>query len=84
MIEFEAPQINPSLTDYTQLPSLMKESTRSIGYMIKLGTEFTDTGISEVDTTITPKLKKMLGSTWPRVITGYSTLLWFSFKVSFN
>ena len=34
MIEFSSPQVDPSVTDYTEIPLLLKNATKSIGFMI--------------------------------------------------
>lgn len=82
MIEFSSPQVDPTMTEYTALPKLMEDSSNSIGFMISLGKKFTDTGIATIDSTIMPKLKKMLpGGVWPRIIPGYASLMWFAGQV---
>lgn len=83
IIGFDAPQVDPTMTEYTALPQLMKDSSKSIGFMISLGKRFVDCGIAEIDSMILPKLKKMLPrGVWPRIIPGYGSLLWFSYQVS--
>ena len=82
MIEFAAPQLGVSMSEYTKLPQLITEATAAIGFSISLGHKFIHEGISEIDDHIFPKLKEMLPEgVWPRVVPGYATLLWFTEQV---
>ena len=76
------PQLSSSVAEYRELPEIMTEATRSIGFFISLGETFLTEGISDIDATIFPKIKEMLPTgIWTRVLPGYATLLWFTEKV---
>ena len=82
MIEFSLPQLDPSVTEYTNLPALMENSVKSIGFLISLGKRFVTSGITEIDEVLTPRLKMMLPKgIWPRIVPGYALLLWFAYQV---
>ena len=75
------PQLSSSVAEYSELPEIMAEATRSIGFFIRLGETFLT---EDIDTTIFPKIKEVLPTgIWPRVLPGYATLLWFTEKVLF-
>lgn len=83
LIGFHPPQVDPTTTQYCSLPQLMNQAKSAIGFMISLGKKFSETGISEIDMYIKPKLKSMLpNGVWPRVIPGYASLIWFTYEVS--
>lgn len=84
MIEFGDPPLSFTFSDYTDINELSKCSSSSIGFCISLGEKFTGEGISEVDSTIIPLLKELMGPTAnisPRVIPSYAILYWFASKV---
>jgi hypothetical protein len=83
LIGFDLPQVDPTMTDYCNMPQLMTDSTLAVGYMISLGSKFVQCGISEIDNSIMPKLNKMLpDGVWPRIVPGYASLMWFTYQVS--
>ena len=55
MIEFSLPQLDPSVTEYTNLPALMENSVKSIGFLISLGKRFVTSGITEINEVLTPQ-----------------------------
>ena len=73
------------MAKYVQFTGLVKKSSSAIGKMIGLGKKFIETGISELDSYILPKLRSMLstyGSIVPRVLPSYAVLMWFTLEVN--
>ena len=73
------------MAEYVQFTGLVKKSSSAIGKMIGLGKKFIETGISELDSYILPKLRSMLstyGSIVPRVLPSYAVLMWFTLEVN--
>lgn len=61
---------------------LMEQSSSAIGYIISLGETFIKDSHDEMDNSILPKLKQILGEEVPpRVRTCYGMLMWFVLKV---
>ena len=75
LVEFPPPCLDMPMADYVQFTGLVNKSSSAIGKMIGLGKKFIETGISELDSYILPKLRSMLstyGSIVPRVLPSYA------------
>lgn len=73
------------MADYAKLPPLLDQAGSSIGQIIRLGKEFVDRGIDEMDTVVKPLLVPLLGGcVIPRIISSYTIFLWFAFEVLFQ
>lgn len=59
------------------LGALRKKASAAIGWAISLGKKFRSTGVMEINTVLLPKLHPKLKGLEPRLITGYSILLYF-------
>lgn len=82
MINFRAPQIQMTLSNYMEIVNLQKVAGSCVGFFITLGEEFFTSGISEVDNDLLPMMTGKVGSDVnPRVIPSYAMLLWFTLKV---
>ena len=84
LIKFSDPPLSFTFSDYTVINELSKCSSSSIRFCISLGEKFVTEGITEVDDTIIPLLKGLIGPTAnvsPRVIPSYAILYWFASKV---
>lgn len=88
MIPFSDPPLGEDLSTedlqvFSSLPNLYIEASRSVGFIIRLGDVLKESGFQEIRTDIYPFVKTSLqGHCHPRVIMGYSVMLWFTYKVS--
>ena len=82
IIEFKPPALSMSVSDYLEIVESQKEASRSIGIAVKLGNEFFDSGIKDIDGSLLPLLKEKADvNVIPRVLPSYAIMLWFSIKV---
>ena len=71
-----------SVSDYLEIVESQKEASRSIGIAVKLGNEFFDSGIKDINGSLLPLLKEKADvNVIPRVLPSYAIMLWFSIKV---
>ncbi len=81
-MEFTGPCLDISMTSYSELPKLLKQSTSAVGSFIAIGKAFVERGSIEMDSVILPKLRDMLHSAViPRVLPSYAILFWFTMEV---
>ena len=84
LIQFASPCLDPNIVEFTKLNSLFPDVSKAIGFCIGLGEKFVKVGIEEMSQEIIPFVKECLkGVAFPRVLTSYSILLWFTEKVCF-
>ena len=88
MIPFCDPPIGGDLSAeeleiFSSLPRLYTEASRSVGFMIQLGNSLQETGFDEIRRDVYPFVKQALQENChPRVMMGYSIMLWFTYNVS--
>lgn len=68
---------------YQTLLDSVDEVSTAAGMVVRLGKEFTSPGVNEIVTSIEPRVTKILGQApvLHQLHVGYSTLLYFTFKV---
>ena len=60
----------------------MEKCSSSLGYIVSLGEIFVKQGHLDIDKTISPKIKEVLGlNVSPRIHSCYCILMWFVLKV---
>lgn len=68
--------------EYTKFPDLLDKASSAVGYIIGLGEIFCEIGISDIDKTLLPELRNLIGDhAIPRVLPSYAILLWFTLEV---
>ena len=78
------PRLDSEVKHFKMLKRLMEESSSTMGYIISLGESFIKDSHEEMDKSILPKLKEILGGKVPpRVQTCYGMLMWFVLKVTY-
>ena len=70
------------LEHFSKLSELFDAASSSVGSVIKLRTLLKEEGFKEIRSTCVTTVQFALGgSTHPRVVIGYATLLWFTEQV---
>lgn len=88
MIPFCDPPIGGDLSAedlevFSSLPRLYTEASHSVGFIIQLGNILQETGFDEICRNVYPFVKECLQEhCHPRVMMGYSVMLWFTYNVS--
>lgn len=67
---------------FSSLPKKYADASRAVGFVIRLGYELCETGFDEIRREFYPYVRDTLQSLChPRILLGFSTLLWFTSKV---
>jgi hypothetical protein len=62
---------------FLELSALKKKASASLGWAISIGNTFRSTGVGAINGVLLPKIHPRLVGAEPRMITGYSILLYF-------
>ena len=77
------PRLQTALSDYASLNQSIEEATASIPFFIRLGDDFMNRGMKEIDNSVVPYLLRIFpkDSVHSRTIPSYSVLKWFTDEV---
>lgn len=85
MIPLKNPKISPSNADqaaaFQQLPDHLEAASSMAGIIVRIEKDLIDGGRMEILETINPMLFDVVGISNPRIVTGCSILLYFTYKV---
>jgi len=85
LIPFKNPKVGPSNADqaaaFQQLPDHLEAASSMAGAVIQIEKDLIDGGRMEILESINPMIFDVVGISNPRVVTGFSILLYFANKV---
>ena len=82
LIEFQQPPLKMGLSTFIDLAESWKACSSCVGFCIGLGERFFNTGIKDVDNTLTPYIiSRAADGVSPRVFPSYASLFWFAKEV---
>ena len=85
LIPFKNPKVGPSNADqaaaFQQLPDHLEAASSMAGAVVRIEKDLIDGGRAEILELINPMLFDVIGISNPRVVTGCSILLYFTYKV---
>ena len=85
MIPFKNPKVGPSNADqaaaFQKLPDCLEATSSMAGAIVRIEKDLIDGGRTEILEILNPMLFEVVGVSNPRVVTGCSILLYFTYKV---
>jgi len=82
MIQFDAPSISFTLSDYMEIVDLWENCSSCVGFCVLLGQKFFSVRTEEIDDSILPMLTKSSDGLIARVLPSYAILYWYCKQVS--
>ena len=81
VVPFSVPKIGAKSAaeceSFLELAALKKKASASLGWAISIGDKFKTTGVGAINGVLLPKIHPRLVGAEPRMVTGYSILLYF-------
>jgi len=85
LIPFEDPKVGPNDAEkaiaFQKLSGCLEAASSMAGSIVKIEKDFKDSGYTEILNVLNPILYNTAGPSNPRVVTGCSILLYFTYKV---
>lgn len=85
LVPFKNPKVGPSNADqaaaFQQLPDRLEAASSMAGAIVRIEKDLINGGRTEILELINPMMYEVVGISNPRVVTGCSILLYFTYKV---